>query len=345
MNNSLLDRAGVKAKFDVFPEQIIDYLALVGDSSDNIPGIDKVGPKTGAKLAAAVRHARRAASAASPRSPGKVGENLRAGLDDARAVAPPRDDPHRSRAAAVARGARRRARRTSRKLRELYTRYELRGAAAAARGRRGGQRAAGRAARRRRPRRLRPPARAGSSPTSPRHYETITRWEDFERWLAALGARRAVRLRHRDHEPRLHARRDRRRVLLHRAGHGRLRAAALTSTPARPSSSIARGCSRHCRPLLEDPARAKVGHNLKYDAHVLANARHHARRHALRHHARVVRVEQRRHPPRHGLRRAALPGHAHHQLRGGRRQGRQADLLRPGAASTRRPSTRPRTPT
>ena len=42
MSGSILDRAGVKAKFDVFPEQIIDYLALVGDSSDNIPGVDKV---------------------------------------------------------------------------------------------------------------------------------------------------------------------------------------------------------------------------------------------------------------------------------------------------------------
>ena len=49
MSNSTLDRAGVKAKFDVYPEQIIDYLALVGDSSDNIPGIEKVGPKTAAK--------------------------------------------------------------------------------------------------------------------------------------------------------------------------------------------------------------------------------------------------------------------------------------------------------
>ena len=52
MNNAVLDRAGVKTKFDVFPEQIIDYLALIGDSSDNIPGIDKVGPKTAAKLLA-----------------------------------------------------------------------------------------------------------------------------------------------------------------------------------------------------------------------------------------------------------------------------------------------------
>ena len=63
MSNTVLDRAGVKAKFDVFPEQIIDYLALVGDSSDNIPGIDKVGPKTAAKWLNAVRHARRAARA------------------------------------------------------------------------------------------------------------------------------------------------------------------------------------------------------------------------------------------------------------------------------------------
>src|SRR5271168_923106 len=49
MSNTRLDRDGVKAKFDVFPEQIIDYLALVGDSSDNIPGVRGVGPKTAAK--------------------------------------------------------------------------------------------------------------------------------------------------------------------------------------------------------------------------------------------------------------------------------------------------------
>ncbi len=49
MTGSRLDRGGVKAKFDVYPEQIIDYLALVGDASDNIPGVPKVGPKTAAK--------------------------------------------------------------------------------------------------------------------------------------------------------------------------------------------------------------------------------------------------------------------------------------------------------
>ena len=76
MSNTRLDRAGVKAKFDVFPEQIVDYLALVGDSSDNIPGITGVGPKTAAKwlnqyqtLDELIAHAADIG--------GKVGENLR----------------------------------------------------------------------------------------------------------------------------------------------------------------------------------------------------------------------------------------------------------------------------
>ena len=49
MSDTILDRDGVVAKFGVTPEQMIDYLALVGDSSDNIPGVPKVGPKTAAK--------------------------------------------------------------------------------------------------------------------------------------------------------------------------------------------------------------------------------------------------------------------------------------------------------
>ena len=49
MDNTKLDRAGVEQKFGVSPEQIIDYLALVGDTSDNIPGVPGVGPKTAAK--------------------------------------------------------------------------------------------------------------------------------------------------------------------------------------------------------------------------------------------------------------------------------------------------------
>jgi len=49
MSDSIYDRAGVINKFAVPPEQMIDYLSLIGDSSDNIPGVYKVGPKTAAK--------------------------------------------------------------------------------------------------------------------------------------------------------------------------------------------------------------------------------------------------------------------------------------------------------
>ena len=79
MSNSVLDRAGVKAKFDVYPEQIIDYLALVGDTSDNIPGIEKVGPKTAAKLLGQYGTLDELIAHVNEVS-GKVGENLRAGV-------------------------------------------------------------------------------------------------------------------------------------------------------------------------------------------------------------------------------------------------------------------------
>ena len=49
MTGSVLDEAGVQAKFGVRPDQIVDYLALMGDAIDNIKGVDKCGPKTAAK--------------------------------------------------------------------------------------------------------------------------------------------------------------------------------------------------------------------------------------------------------------------------------------------------------
>jgi DNA polymerase-1 len=76
MSNTRLDRAGVKTKFDVFPEQIVDYLALVGDSSDNIPGITGVGPKTAAKWLNQYRTLDELIAHAADIG-GKVGENLR----------------------------------------------------------------------------------------------------------------------------------------------------------------------------------------------------------------------------------------------------------------------------
>ncbi len=76
MSDSVMDREGVKAKFDVWPEQIIDYLALIGDTSDNIPGIPKVGPKTAAKWLGQYGTLEQLLANAAA-IPGKVGESLR----------------------------------------------------------------------------------------------------------------------------------------------------------------------------------------------------------------------------------------------------------------------------
>lgn len=80
MSDTTLDRAGVIAKFGVPPEQIIDYLALIGDTSDNIPGIPKVGPKTAAKWLTAYGSAQNLIAHAEE-IPGKIGETLRAHKD------------------------------------------------------------------------------------------------------------------------------------------------------------------------------------------------------------------------------------------------------------------------
>ncbi len=80
MTDSRMDRQGVVDKFGVTPEQIIDYLALVGDSSDNIPGIPKCGPKTAVKWLTEYGSVEGIKQHATEIK-GKVGEYLREHLD------------------------------------------------------------------------------------------------------------------------------------------------------------------------------------------------------------------------------------------------------------------------
>ena len=80
MSQERLDIEGVIAKFGVPPDKIVDYLALIGDSVDNIPGVDKVGPKTAAKWIAE-HGSLDGVIAAAPTMKGAVGENLRKALD------------------------------------------------------------------------------------------------------------------------------------------------------------------------------------------------------------------------------------------------------------------------
>jgi len=80
MSNEVLDEAGVLAKFGVSPERIVDYLTLVGDKVDNVPGVDKVGPKTAVKWLTQYGSLDGVIAAAADIG-GAVGDNLRAALD------------------------------------------------------------------------------------------------------------------------------------------------------------------------------------------------------------------------------------------------------------------------
>ena len=253
MTGSRLDRDGVKTKFDVYPEQIVDYLALVGDTSDNIPGIPKVGPKTAAKwlnqygtLDAIVAHA--------DDIPGKVGESLREHLDRldlSRRLATIRcdveleDDP----ASLAPRPA------DLATLRTLYTRLELNSLL-----------------------RQLPEDTAVAGAADPvggtdhtdRDYQCVSDAGALDAWIRKLRDAPLVAF-------------DTETTSLDymaaeivgvsfsvEAGTAAYVPLAHDYPDAPPQLDRDEVLAR-LKPLLEDPAAAKVGHHLKYDAHVLAN--------------------------------------------------------------------------
>lgn len=261
MSNSVLDRAGVKAKFDVFPEQIIDYLALVGDTSDNIPGIEKVGPKTAAKWLAQYQTLDNLVAHANEIS-GKVGENLRAGLTTlelSRKLATIHTDldlplAHDQLVPTAP---------DAEKLRQLYTRYELRTLLRQLEG----TNATGEA-----PPPPVPDAAAKPSPLAgiERQYECITRWEDLERWMDQL---RVAKLFAFDTETNsLEYMKAQIVGLSFALERGKAAYVPLSHDYAGAPEQLDRErVLAALKPILEDPERGKIGHHLKFDAHVLAN--------------------------------------------------------------------------
>jgi DNA polymerase-1 len=281
MTDSSLDRDGVKRKFDVFPEQIVDYLALVGDSSDNIPGVPKVGPKTAAKwlnqygtLDNLLAH--------QDEIEGKVGESLRAhtaelalsrrlATIDCELDLPQQPDDLARRPADFER------------LRELYTRLELRsllkqlpgaGTAAAT----GEDPSPG----------LRPPSPAaagegrgdGSAPApapagegwgeGPRNYETVLTEPQLNAWIARLRAAEVFAF---DTETTSLDYMQAEIVGVSfciEPGHAAYVPLA-HSYPGAPEQLDRAHVLGRLAPLLEDPGLGKLGHHLKYDAHVLRN--------------------------------------------------------------------------
>ena len=102
-------------------------------------------------------------------------------------------------------------------------------------------------------------------------YELVLDQAQFERWLEALRGRGTRLIRHRDDLARLHAGRDRRRLVLRRTRAVQPTCRSRTPIPVRRTSSTGSEVLARLKPLLEDTRRAKLGHHLKYDAHVLRN--------------------------------------------------------------------------
>ncbi|HEX7043726.1 MAG TPA: DNA polymerase I [Burkholderiales bacterium] len=248
MTDTVYDRETVLEKFGVPPERIVDYLALVGDSIDNIPGIPGVGPKTAAKwlqqygsLDAIVAHAHEIA--------GKAGENLRAGLERlplARALATIKCDV----ALPVAPTELRRRPPDAERLRALYARLEFKTWLAELGG-------------------ASPPeaAVAGASPAG--RYVAVLDADALDAWLARLAQAPLVALDMVTADPTGQRGELIGIALSDRPGEGAYVPLA-HAYPDAPAQLPAAQVLAKLKPLLEDPARAKIGHNLKPDMQVLA---------------------------------------------------------------------------
>ena len=281
MSNTRMDREGVKLKFDVYPEQMIDYLALVGDSSDNIPGITGVGPKTAAKWLKQYQTLDNLLAHAAEIT-GKVGENLRnelSILELSRKLATIDTDvalelsPDELQAKSADTAA----------LRDIYSRLELRAllkaldpAEAAAGGPAAGTPAPTSTA----------PKADGSAPAASsatvqagpaserrppeRHYEQVTEQAQWDAWLAQL---RAAPLFSFDTET---DSLDYMKAQIIGVSFAVTAGCAAYvplahDYPGAPAQLDRAHVLNALKPLLESPEHKKLGHHLKYDMHVLAN--------------------------------------------------------------------------
>ena len=251
MDESRLDRDGVKSKFDVFPEQIIDYLALVGDTSDNIPGVPKVGAKTAAKWLNLYGTADGIVEHAAEIS-GKIGENLRNSIEQLRLsqnLATIRQDVD----LAVGVSDLTPVDADTNALREIYSHFELRTLLRQLDEE--GQEAE-----------HQPDAQLDDEKGD---YETVLTWTAFDRWLNKINSAELTAF-------------DTETTSIHymqaelvglslavEAGEAAYIPVA-HDYPAAPDQLPRDEVLRKLRDWLEDHNKKKVGHHLKYDAHILA---------------------------------------------------------------------------
>ncbi len=277
----LLDIAGVTAKFGVPPNRIIDYLTLIGDSVDNVPGVDKVGPKTAAKWIADFGSLDGVVAAAD-QIKGVAGDNLRKALDwlpqgrrlitvvtdcDLKGHVPDwpaldglalREVDQDGLQAYYQRFGFKTWLRDMAPVKTMTTGVATGAATGSADGTSNGQAAT--------------PALALATPTATlaRQYETLFTWDQLERWLAQLLAAPLVAV---DTETdSLDGMRARIVGISFATEPGRAAYIPLAhSYGDAPEQLPLDAVLQRLRPWLEDPAHAKLGQNIKYDLHVFAN--------------------------------------------------------------------------
>ena len=273
MTNTTLDEPGVVGKFGVSPDRIIDFLALTGDTVDNVPGVQKCGPKTAAKWLAEYGSLDRLIENAD-KVGGKIGQCLRDALGHlplSRALVTIKTD------VALDVGA------TDLLLREadveslqrLYRRYEFNAALKDLEARHGKPAAAAAQA---------SLVHDGTSPSSPAAdasaaaeiagpgtYELVVDQERFEYWLQKLSAADLICF---DTETTSLDAMRAEIVGVSFAVEAKVAAyiPLAHDYPGAPVQLDRNAVLQALKPLLEDPARAKVAQHAKYDINVLANA-------------------------------------------------------------------------
>jgi DNA polymerase I len=257
MTDSRLDREGVKTKFGIWPEQVMDYLALIGDSIDNIPGIDKVGPKTAAKWLNEYGTLDQLVANAAAIT-GKVGENLRAGLQTlelSRKLAT--IDSNLKLECDLESLVRREADKD--RLRELYTRLEFRQLLRAI----DGGVAPGTAP-------VPPPAVesaiAGTRP--PTNYESIVTTADLQRWIEKLRAAELIAL-HIETVSLDYMEADIVGIAFSIEPGSAAYVPLLHDYAGAPGQLASSAVLQALQPLLENEQLPKIGHHIKYGEHAL----------------------------------------------------------------------------
>jgi DNA polymerase-1 len=258
MTGETLDEAGVQKKFGVSPARIVDYLALVGDAIDNVPGVAKVGPKTAIKWLEQYGSLDGVMAAAAGIG-GAIGKNLRAALDflpigrklvtvrcDLDLSVQPEDLALRPF--------------DREKLIESFTRYEMKSWLKEIRGEAPPDM----------PGRIGEAASPSLFPTLEKDYVTIFDWPVFEAWLKAIEAAPLTAI---DTETTsLDPFAARIVGISFAVVPGKAAYVPLAHDyPGVPEQLPRDEVLARLTPWLESPRHAKIGQNLKYDQHVFAN--------------------------------------------------------------------------